>query len=492
MSYNREIFIKDVYAETYQLAKDEGIPHDFIMAQVIQETGWGQHILEGTNNIFNIKADSSWEGEKSTHKVWEIEHGERVWVDDDFRKYDNYGESVSDWLNFLHENKRYEALFEEKNLSTEEFAQRIQDAGYATDPNYAQNIVNITHGRTYTKLIEQAKESYEKDHLPNNSDTTGKSILESTQDIAHVSIYPGEQINIDDTKIHSVVSGDTFFKIAQMNGMTNDALLVENKWLIDKDRVKFQEPKIVENQVELGTSNALNDENIINATGVEISIKELNIVKESEIVTKEKDTQESSDMPPWMTVAINQAKEIGGRNEHQVDAIIRKYHKEGAHLPNASASTAWCASFVSWALKEGGMKDTPQTAGSRFFRDESENTHFGHGLKPIPKGEEKLGDIAVWADLDKNGEHKGSGHVAFVFGKDAEGDNLFLGGNQGDTLGVKEYSTEKEATREFVGYFRPEEAENTYEPTDLLKYSSVAAANQAAIGQEMEIGDSTR
>jgi flagellum-specific peptidoglycan hydrolase FlgJ len=53
--YNREKFIKEVYEETYQLAKDEGIPHDFIMAQVIQETGWGKHILEDTNNIFNIK-----------------------------------------------------------------------------------------------------------------------------------------------------------------------------------------------------------------------------------------------------------------------------------------------------------------------------------------------------------------------------------------------------------------------------------------------------
>jgi len=138
------------------------------------------------------------------------------------------------------------------------------------------------------------------------------------------------------------------------------------------------------------------------------------------------------------------------------------------------------------------MENTPRSAGSRFFRDESENPHYGAGLKPIPKGEEKLGDIAVWADLDKQGHHKGSGHVSFVFGKDTDGDTLFLGGNQGDTLGVKEYSTEKTSRREFVGYFRPEEAQNTYETCDLTKYSSVLVANQAATGQEMEIGESTR
>jgi len=163
MPYDREKFIKEVYAETYQLAKDEGIPHDFIMAQVIQETGWGKHILKDTHNIFNIKAGKSWEGEKSTHKVWEIEHGKKVWVNDEFRKYESYGESVADWLDFLHDNKRYEALFEEKNLSTEEFAKRIQEAGYATDPHYAKNIVNITHGRTYKNLIAKAKASYEKE-----------------------------------------------------------------------------------------------------------------------------------------------------------------------------------------------------------------------------------------------------------------------------------------------------------------------------------------
>jgi len=185
MPYNREKFIKDVYAQTYQLSKEEEIPHDFIIAQVIQETGWGKHILEGTHNIFNIKADVSWKGEKSTHKVWEVEHGKKVWVNDDFRKYDSYKESVSDWLNFLHDNPRYKALFEEKNLSTEEFAKRIQDAGYATDPDYAKNIVNITHGRTYKDLVGKAKEAYETESTNDTIkvDESGKAIFRGSNDI---------------------------------------------------------------------------------------------------------------------------------------------------------------------------------------------------------------------------------------------------------------------------------------------------------------------
>ena len=399
MSNKREEFIKDVYAQTYQLAKDEGISHDFIMAQIIQETRWGDSVLEGTNNIFNIKADSSWEGEKSTHKVWEIVHGKKVWVDADFRNYESYEESVTNWLEFLHEHKRYDALFEKKNLSTEEFANRIQDAGYATDPNYAQNIVNITHGKTYVTLMKKAKEAYEEDR---NIETL--------------------HTRVDDSEA---------------------------------------------NIVNINQSSSLNTQ-------------------------KEGYTEQSCDTPPWMTIAIEQGKEIAGRNEKQVDAMIRKYHKGATGSELEGANTKWCASFVSWALKESGMKDTPTSAASKYFRDESDGADYGKGLKPIPKGEEKLGDIAVWANLDKHGHVKDSGHVSFVFGKDERnGDTLFLGGNQGNTLGVKEYDTQDTATRKFIGYFRPEEAQCTHETCDLSHYSNVAVANREAIGQEIEIDDGT-
>ena len=227
-------------------------------------------------------------------------------------------------------------------------------------------------------------------------------------------------------------------------------------------------------------------------TNIEIRVEDLSPTKQLDCYT-----------PSWMNIAIEQAQEIAARNENQVDNIIRKYHKSATGSELEGADTPWCASFVSWALKESGMEKTPRSAGSRFFRDESDESsrfidgrgrqeEFGEGLMPISKGEEKLGDIAVWADLDQYGEHKGSGHVAFVFGKDEDGNRLFLGGNQGDTLGVKEYSVEDTKTRVFIGYFRPEEAENTHATCDLTQYYNVSDANEAAIGQEIEIGNSIR
>jgi len=429
MADKREQFIKEIYAQTYQLAKDNGIPHDFIMAQIIQETGWGKHILEGTHNIFNIKADSSWKGETSSHNVWEIEHGKKVWVDAKFRKYTSYEESVKDWLNFLHDNKRYTALFEEKNLSIEEFAHRIQDAGYATDPHYAENIIRITQGKTYLKLVEKAKEAYEATHQVDEDDSELIEPLTDQKTVKHFSDYYDAEQDMFIFDIDDYVNLD-------------DLEFVDNKETTDA-------PK------------------------------------------KDTKTEASCETPPWMSIAIEQAKEIHGRNEHQVDAMIRKYHKGATGSELKGADTAWCASFVSWALAEAGMHDTPRSAGSRFFRDESDGEGFGKGLKPIPKGEEKLGDIAVWANLDKHGNYKGSGHVSFVIGKDKDGKELFLGGNQGNTLGVKHYATEDTPHRAFVGFFRPEEAENTSTICPLPQYDSAKDANSQIINQDIELGGST-
>jgi len=231
-------------------------------------------------------------------------------------------------------------------------------------------------------------------------------------------------------------------------------------------------------------------------TNIEINVVDLSPTSKNK---QGENNQPDCYTPPWMTIAIEQAKEIGARDESQVDNIIRKYHKSATGSELEGGKTHWCASFVSWALTESGMENTPRSAGSRFFRDESDESprfrdswgrqeEFGEGLRPVKEGEEKLGDIAVWANMDKDGNHKDSGHVAFIFGKDKDGNKLFLGGSQGDTLRVKEYPIEDTKTRAFIGYFRPEEAQNTHSICDLTQYYNVSAANEAAIGKEIEIG----
>lgn len=122
-----------------------GIPFEVVIAQAALETGWGQKIIktaqgQSSNNLFNIKADSRWQGEKTNKDTLEFEGGNLVKKNEPFRVYDTIEESLSDYTSFLTSGSRYkEALSNPKNV--EHFLHGLQKAGYATDPNYANKIL---------------------------------------------------------------------------------------------------------------------------------------------------------------------------------------------------------------------------------------------------------------------------------------------------------------------------------------------------------------
>lgn len=142
-------FIGNIYQDALKVSEQSGISLDFILGQTALETGWGKKVLPGTNNLFNIKADSSWEGDSKTFSVKEYVNGKWITTQSSFRVYDSYQQSINDWLDFLQENPRYSDVFD-PNIrgDLEKIAQAIKDAGYATDPNYVSLVINTANGRT--------------------------------------------------------------------------------------------------------------------------------------------------------------------------------------------------------------------------------------------------------------------------------------------------------------------------------------------------------
>jgi flagellar protein FlgJ len=60
----------------------------------------------------------------------------------DFRAYDSWEESFDDYVQFVRDNPRYaEAL--QAGSDTGAYFDRLQKAGYATDPAYAEKINRI-------------------------------------------------------------------------------------------------------------------------------------------------------------------------------------------------------------------------------------------------------------------------------------------------------------------------------------------------------------
>jgi peptidoglycan hydrolase-like protein with peptidoglycan-binding domain len=157
---DKERFIAGLYGPARQVSAETGASWETILAQAAQETGWGQKVLPGTNNIFNIKADKGWHGETKTFRVWEIENGKKVWKDQPFRVYASTEEALRDRVEFLRANPRYEkaGLFNPEIAgSIEREAEALQRAGYATDPRYAKNLVAVFSGRTMQSAIVLAQ-----------------------------------------------------------------------------------------------------------------------------------------------------------------------------------------------------------------------------------------------------------------------------------------------------------------------------------------------
>lgn len=167
-----EEFIEEIKEDALEIEKEHDIPASIIIAQAALETGWLGHEIRdketGINsyNLFGIKADKNWDGPTVKIDTHEYKDGRRFETEGKFRAYKSYQESIMDHMSFLLENPRYEKTLEADNPI--EFARRLQEAGYATDPNYAEKLISIM--RKYDLLdIRPEKDIDYKGHWAEDS-----------------------------------------------------------------------------------------------------------------------------------------------------------------------------------------------------------------------------------------------------------------------------------------------------------------------------------
>lgn len=125
-----------------------GVPASVALAQASQETGWGRSAPG--NNYFGVKCHKQppgpvrFECHQLTTGEWE--NGRRIEVNDNFRTYASMRDSVLDYANFLRTNSRYAPAFAVAS-NADAFARALQQAGYATDPAYADSLIAIMQQR---------------------------------------------------------------------------------------------------------------------------------------------------------------------------------------------------------------------------------------------------------------------------------------------------------------------------------------------------------
>jgi len=136
--------------------KLHGVPASITLAQGILESGAGNsEMAKRSNNHFGIKCHNSWTGDTIIH----FDDG----VNSCFRKYAKPEESFDDHSLFLVKGRRYAPLFQLDVTDYKGWAYGLKNAGYATDPTYADKLIRIietyslndyTQGRKLEKVVE--------------------------------------------------------------------------------------------------------------------------------------------------------------------------------------------------------------------------------------------------------------------------------------------------------------------------------------------------
>lgn len=140
-------FIEEIKDEAIKNYKEYKILPSITIAQVILESSWGESDLAQIyNNLFGIKADSSWKGEYVTLETFEFYDTK---IEDKFRVYSNKNQSIKDHAKFLVDNQRYKkyGVFEAKTYIEQAYA--LQNAGYSTaednsgQKRYAKDLIEL-------------------------------------------------------------------------------------------------------------------------------------------------------------------------------------------------------------------------------------------------------------------------------------------------------------------------------------------------------------
>jgi flagellar protein FlgJ len=133
-----------------------GIPAKFLLGHAALESGWGKgeiRTADGSpsHNLFGIKAGRNWKGATVDVTTTEYVDGAPRKMVQTFRAYASYAQAFQDYASLLQNSPRYAAVLKQSDGAG--FAQGLQRAGYATDPQYAEKLTRILNGASLRQTL---------------------------------------------------------------------------------------------------------------------------------------------------------------------------------------------------------------------------------------------------------------------------------------------------------------------------------------------------
>jgi LysM repeat protein len=196
-----QMYKEDAIKEMLQ----HGVPASITLSQGMLESGNGNSPLAVyANNHFGIKCHDDWSG---PYYIMDDDA-----KDECFRKYETVLNSFEDHSLFLKNRERYAFLFELSKSDYKSWARGLSDAGYATHPRYAEQLIELIEKynlNQYDKLENMVA------YVP--KPTTVKPKLEVR-----------EALKFNHTRFIISRSGDSYYRLASEFKLDLETLLKYN------------------------------------------------------------------------------------------------------------------------------------------------------------------------------------------------------------------------------------------------------------------------
>ncbi len=158
-----EQFVQHLFPVAERVVAAAGVAPEVLVAQAALETGWGKHLPRhpdggNSHNLFGIKADQRWSGERVSTSTLEFRDGLAQREKSSFRAYGSYEQSMQDYVEFLSQGSRYQQALDQAH-DPRSYTQQLQLAGYATDPDYSSKIMGILDSDLLQNAIAKMTES---------------------------------------------------------------------------------------------------------------------------------------------------------------------------------------------------------------------------------------------------------------------------------------------------------------------------------------------
>jgi DNA primase len=241
-----------------------GVPASITLAQGILESNIGKSDLAlKSNNHFGIKCKEDWTGQKT-------------YYDDDtrgecFRVYKTVEDSYRDHSEFLKSRPYYTSLFSLNPEDYKGWAYGLKNAGYATERDYAQELIGLIERydlQTYSSIALERKQMRERPPYDAIADNNHPVPAQETatlspapaapapakvepkrveQTIEQAPTYPSAVFAINDTKVVYAVAGSSVFAMATKYNIPYRRLMEYNESIksdiLDKNRLIYLEKK---------------------------------------------------------------------------------------------------------------------------------------------------------------------------------------------------------------------------------------------------------